>query len=422
MAYGTQDKGLAEVYKNGTQEYFKSKEARNLFIEQILTPRIEELKNSARFFLEETEKILKDNSKTTILNQLNIADMIKEVHRSLKDASDIKNEIWKKATAFQQKYNKLLDRTIIGNLVWKDGHINFYSEETLQKAITDPNSRYNPNESSSTKATISDVLKEYINKADLEDGTLLKQLQSKVDQITDYIGVIYQILLLRRDNLDMGYKVVKDKNNKEIKKYSFYWWNTPYYQSLNYSKNVQNRGVLGQAYTALVLTQRIANLKIKLKARQRYTQQQSRQIQDKIEETDQYIGSYDSIPGAIQGDVIASFNGSRIQIAVKAETSEGLTVSSQALGPIFAIAEFIGYYDRFKVGEEEKVLSKEQVAEILCDFFYTEFTAQGRKSATAESIYKYFVDKVNKEFKLKGKNKFKQSELDFIWIKQITSN
>ena len=415
MAYDTQGQGLAEVYKKGTQEYFKSKEARNLFIEQVLTPRIEELKNSARFFLEETKKILERNSKTTILNQPNIADMIKEVHKSLKDVSDIKNEIWKKAIAFQQKYNAMLGRRIIGNLVWKDGHIDFYSEETLEKAITDPRSRYNPNESSSTKATISDVLKEKINEADLEDGTLLEQLQTKVDQITDYIGIIYQILLQRRDNLDMGYKIVDDK-----KEYSFYWWNTSYYQSLNYSHHVQNRGVLGQAYTSLVLTQRIANLKTKLMAKDPYTKHQNQQIQEKVKETNQYIGSYDSIPGAIQGDVITTFNGSRIQIAVKAETSEGLTVSSQALGPIFAIAEFIGHYDRFKVGE--KVLSREQVAEILCDFFYTEFTTQDRKSATAESIYKYFVDKVNKEFKLKGKEKFKQSELDFIWIKQITSN
>lgn len=417
MAQDTYDKGLAEVYKKGTQEYFKSKEARNLFIERVLTPRIEELKNSARFFLEETKKILERNSKTTILNQPNIAGMIKEVHKSLKDASDIKNEIWEKATAFQQKYNTMLDRTIIGNLVWKDGHINFYSEETLQKAITDPNSRYNPNESSSTKATISDVLKTYINKTNLEKGTILEQLQSKVNQITDQIGAIYQILLLRRDNLDMGYKI---KNPKQ--KYTFYWWNSSDNQSLQPSNYVQNRGVLGQAYTSLVLTQQIANLKTKLIPQQRYTQHQDQQIQNKIEETGQYIGSYDSIPGAIQGDVIASFNGSRIQIAVKAETSDGLTVSSQALGPIFAIAEFIGYYDRFTVGEEEKILSKTQVAEILCDFFYTEFTTQDRKSATAESIYKYFVDKVNKEFKLKGKKKFKQSELGFIWIKQITSN
>lgn len=415
MADNTQGQGLAEVYKKGTQEYFKSEDARNLFIEQVLTSRIEKLKNSARFFLEETKKILERNSKTTILNQPNIAGMIKEVHKSLKDASDIKNEIWEKATAFQRKYNTMLGRKIIGNLVWKDGHIDFYSEETLEKAITDPRSRYNPNESSSTKATISDVLKEKINKADLEDGTLLEQLQSKVDQITDYIGIIYQILLLRRDNLDMGYKIVDPKQ-----KYTFYWWNSSDNQSLQPSNYIQNRGVLGQAYTSLVLTQRIENLKTKLRPQQRYTQQQDQQIQNKIKETNQYIGSYDSIPGAIQGDVIATFNGSRIQIAVKAETSEGLTVSSQALGPIFAIAEFIGHYDRFTIGE--KVLSREQVAKILCDFFYTEFTTQNRKSATAESIYKYFVDKVNKEFKLKGKNKFKQSELDFIWIKQITSN
>ena len=100
MADNTQGQGLAEVYKKGTQEYFKSKDVRNLFIERVLTPRIEELKNSARFFLEETKKILERNSKTTILNQPNIAGMIKEVHKSLKDASDIKNEIWEKATAF----------------------------------------------------------------------------------------------------------------------------------------------------------------------------------------------------------------------------------------------------------------------------------------------------------------------------------
>lgn len=373
-----------KVLKEGVKEYIYSEKSKQEIIQSIkqnlgdLIIQAEKFQNLIKESLEEY-----DFQYNYIFNK-SFGDQLQTISNIYHSYNNVSTILWKQGLSFQKVLNKTLGRRIIGSLTCiDDGSIRLYSQHLLEQIILQ-------GESHITQTKKSLDLNNNIKKAQLSLDQELQKLQQRIDHAVNIYGPLYTLMVNRYEYKNMDFKKRKDYQLNDSSKY--YWWPSPDINNteLSASQAITNRGFLGEVYTSYILDRKDADLRLASIHINNsiYTKRQNSATQSALGGTNKYIGNQDNLPGVAQGDISIIFNGTRIQIAVKSQTLVGKKYSSEALGPIIAMATLIITY---------KEKNYTDLATLLCELFYQDFL-NNKTMTTGERLLNVAIKKANKIF------------------------
>lgn len=390
MAQSQENNGFVAQVLEGVKEYLTKNEDALSEIKDIIITQFREVVQKANDLIdyisgqmaENFSKELEDTKNRNLLFQLKKTEDLYHSNQIFRKTA------WEKAITFEDELNKALDRRVVGSLTWPDGHINIVDQEQMKHIVSQ-----SPDQTAYAKTKITSLMKKATSVLDKNDK-ILRNLQEDINHVTNIYGGIYSLMLERWENKTPNYKSldrVKDYPQDDTNTY--YWWPNKTNNKINACKSISNRGYIGEVYTSYILSKDpiAAQRATSLKFSNLLTERQNHQVEKELGESKKYSGNQDNMAGVLQGDVLAIFRGTRIQIAVKSlgKGKNDSGVSSESLRPIIGVALV---FKTFKNTE-----NLDEVAKKLANLFYGGFEKQFKSSHShGDKIAEYAVNEINK--------------------------
>lgn len=290
-----------QVIKNLIQKVSK------VSIKTLSVQNFKELQGVALAFIQEIEKIIKNDLSTFFLKEnrnklFEVAIQTQKLYQKMQKSQKITKKITKITSQFQSAITRFQGEEL-GFIYINDntGNIIFQTDTNMQKFFN----YFVTRGSGRGKVSMSQKREEILKSLKIaENENPFKDLENRLNKSSVKHREILQEAFSRHDREDMIYKI-RQPNLKN----SFYYW-TQHYHHLYWSRPVKGHGYINEAYIGALIQGLFEDEKIKDIKAAELREVKLKVLSDQLDTTD-------NKGAAITQDLKITLNNRRIQVAVK---------------------------------------------------------------------------------------------------------